>query len=77
LNQWGITKNIPGSAKQAAVVALGKRARDNNSTPAVFYNDNNTEGDRVIDKKRLRRHIATTEKKKEAADITLQLSNNV
>ncbi len=71
-NQWGVTKNIPGPVKDAAITALGKRIRDNSrSTPAVFYNGHE------INKKRLRRHISTAEKKKEEAESNIHLSSNV
>jgi hypothetical protein len=70
-SQWGVTKNIPGPVKEAAIVALGKRIRDSRSTLAVFYND------QAINKKRLRRHISAAEKKKVEADSNIQLSSNV
>ena len=70
-SQWGVNKSIPGTVKDSAILALGKRIRDSNSTPAVRYNG------QEIDKKRLRRHISDTEKKREDADSNIQLSNNV
>ena len=70
-SQWGISKNIPGTVKDAAILALGKRIRDCNSTPAVHYKGQG------INKKRLRRHISAAEKKKEDADSYIQLSSNV
>ena len=70
-NQWGVTKNIPMPVKEAAIAALGKRIRDNNSSPAVFYND------QAINKKRLRRHMSAAEKKLEDADNNIQLGSNV
>jgi hypothetical protein len=71
-SQWGVTKNIPGPVKDAAIMALGKRIRDSSrSTPAVLYNG------QEINKKRLRRHISTGEKKKEETDSNIQLSSNV
>jgi len=69
--QWGISKNLPIAAKKAAIIALGKRVRDNNSTPAIFYND------QVINKKRLRRTINDAEKKINQPDNDIQLKNNV
>ena len=70
-SQWGVTKNISGRVKDAAIMALGKRVRDGSrSTPAVLYNE------QEINKKRLRRYISATEKKKEEADNNIQLSTN-
>jgi len=69
--QWGVSKNIPGTVKDAAILALGKRTRDSNSTPGVHYNG------QIINKKRLRRHISAAEKKKGDADSNIQLSSNV
>jgi len=69
-SRWGINKNIPGPVKEAAIVALGKRIRDNTSTPEIFYND------QAITKKRLRRHISVAEKKKETTDSNIHLSSN-
>jgi hypothetical protein len=70
-SQWGISKNVPISVKEAAIVALGKRVRDNNSTPAILWND------QAINKKRLRRHIHDSEKKLNQADSDIQLKTNV
>jgi hypothetical protein len=71
-SQWAVTKKIPGPVKDAAIMALGKRIRDSSrSTPAVLYNG------QEINKKRLRRHISTAEKKKEEANSNIQLSSNV
>ena len=70
-SQWGVSKNIPGTVKDAAIMALGKRIRDGNSTPEVQYNG------QTINKKRLRRHISVAEKKKEGADSNIHLSSNV
>ncbi|KAI1372771.1 hypothetical protein F4677DRAFT_431474 [Hypoxylon crocopeplum] len=49
--KWGIFKSVPSSAKEKAIVALGKRDRDGEITGGVRYKGE------VIDKKRLRRHI--------------------
>jgi hypothetical protein len=70
-SQWGISKNVPISMKEAAIVALGKRVRDNNSTPAILYNN------QAINKKRLIRHINDAEKKRNQADNDIQLKTNV
>jgi hypothetical protein len=69
-SKWGVSKTIPGTVKDAAILALGKRIRDSNSTPAVHYNG------QALDKKRLRRHISATEKKREDVDSNIQLSSN-
>jgi len=55
--------------KDAAIVALRKRKNNKNSLPDVFYNNCK------IDKKRLRRHIATRENKTQK-DGGNHLNNN-
>ncbi|KAH6673207.1 hypothetical protein B0J14DRAFT_66218 [Halenospora varia] len=71
LRKWDITKKVPSNKKEAAIIAIGKRTRDVNSSLAIKYHGEE------VDKKRLRRYINTTEKAKLRQEQGLQLSSNV
>ena len=75
-NLWGVTKNIPGPVKEAAITALGKRTRGQYSTPDIVYRKDE---DQIIpiDKKRIKRHIKTVESKRRQEEGQIRLGNNV
>jgi len=70
-NQWGVNKSTPSRVKDAAIVALGKRVKNRMSSPKVYYKDH------PIDKKKLARHIAATEKKKLGNSSTKPLGGSM